>query len=1663
MQRQIQREGGAAARLARRVDLAAEQPRDLPADRQAEAGAAVLAARGAVGLLERLEDHPHLAGGDADAGVGHGERDQVGVGVPQRTGLQELLPDGVGHVVAGEPDDQFDRSGVGELHRVGQQVAQHLQEALFVRVQRRGQLRRHAYGEVESLLCGQRAESGLYVVHELDERDARRADVHLARLDLRQVEDVVDELEQVRARAVDRLGELHLLGREVRVGVVGEQLGQDQQGVERRTQLVRHVREELGLVAHRDRELFGALLEDLAGLFDLGVLDLDVAVLLGEQRGLVLQFGVGLLQRLLPVLQLLGALAQLLGQFLRLLEQDLRLGVDADGVDASLDHLGDLAEEVLLDLRERLEGRQLDDPEHLAFEEHRQHDDLRRGRLAEPGGDPQIAGRGVLHEDGAPLLGGRSDQRLTGPERRRHGTHRIAVAAQHAQLVRVLVTGQVLRVVGGHGQEERAVLCRDDRRQLTHDQRGDVLQVAAALHQAGDPRQVALEPVLFLVGEGGVAEVRDHRVDVVLEDLDLARRVHVDLQVQVAARHRGGDGRDRAHLPGEVPGHLVHGLRQVAPGAVDVPHPRLAAQLALGAHLAGDPGDLLGERRQLVDHRVDGGLELKDLAARVDVDLLGEVALGDGRGDHRDVAHLTGQVGRHPVHGLGEVLPRTGHSRDAGLASEDAVRTHLTGHLRDLVGERTQRLHHGVEGVRELRDLAARLDRHRLREVAVGDGRGDLRDVPHLHGQVVGHQVDVVAEVLPDARDADHPRLTAQLALRAHLTGHPRDLLRERRQLVDHGVHRRDELENLALRVDGDLLGQVAHGHGRGDLGDVAHLEGEVVRHAVHGLRQVLPRTRHALHLGLSAEDAVRTHLAGHPRHLLGEGRELVHHRVEGVLQLQDLAPGVHVDLLRQVTARHRGRDLRDVAHLRGEVAGHAVHGVREVAPHTGHAGHLRLPAQPALRAHLARHARHLVGERGKLVDHRVDGVLQLQDLAARVHVDLLRQVTARHRRRHLGDLTHLRSQVPRHEVDGVRELLPRTADTVHARLAAEAPLRAHVPRHPRDLVGERRQLVHHGVHGVLQLKHLSGDVDRDLLGEVAVRHRRRHLRDVAHLTGEVAEGGVHRVGEVLPRARGARHLRLPAELALDADLPRHPRHFGTEGGKLVHHRVDGVLQLQHLARDIDGDLLRQVAVRHRRGHLRDVAHLSRQVPEDRVDGVGQILPSARGTRHIGLPAELPLGTDLVGDARHLVRERTQRLRHLVDGLGELGHLAARAHPHLLRQIAVRDGRRDLGDAPHLRGQVARHQVDRIGEVLPHTRDARHLRLPAELALRADLPGDPGHLGGERGELVHHRVDGVLQLQHLAGHMHGDLARQITLRDRGRHQGDVPHLRRQPVRHRVDRIREVLPRTGHTSQPGLPAQLALRAHLAGHPRDLVGERRELVHEVVDRAPHLQELATQRMAVALVHLRAQLHTLLQVALRDRGKDTADLGDGPYEILHQRVGGVDRRRPGALHGPALQALCELSLTPDGAPHPRQLTGEMEVTVGDLIEDGSDLRHHIVAGHRETLAEIAVPHRHQSGKQPVQGRGVHRGRRPVARLALTVQGPSVFRARLSGPRRSARLHCVPPARVDRTAGGSFWSPSSVSPWPNQAITVRQLRTPSAHPPGGKTGDRHQHGRRR
>ena len=157
--------------------------------------------------------------------------------------------------------------------------------------------------ELEALLLRERPERALDVVADVAERDVAGVHVHLPGLDLREVEDVVDQLEEIGAGLVDRPGELDLLVGQVLLGVLREQLREDEQRVERRAQLVAHVREELALVLRRERELLRALLQRCARELDLAVLDLDAAVLLLEQLRLLLELLVRLLQLFLLRLQ----------------------------------------------------------------------------------------------------------------------------------------------------------------------------------------------------------------------------------------------------------------------------------------------------------------------------------------------------------------------------------------------------------------------------------------------------------------------------------------------------------------------------------------------------------------------------------------------------------------------------------------------------------------------------------------------------------------------------------------------------------------------------------------------------------------------------------------------------------------------------------------------------------------------------------------------------------------------------------------------------------------------------------------------------------------------------------------------------------------------------------------------------------------------------------------------------------------------------------------------------------------------------------------------------------------------------------------------------------------------------------------------------------------
>ena len=226
----------------------------------------------------------------------------------------------------------------------------------------------------------------------------------------------------------------------------------------------------------------------------------------------------------------------------------------------------------------------------------------------------------------------------------------------------------------------------------------------------------------------------------------------------------------------------------------------------------------------------------------------------------------------------------------------------------------------------------------------------------------------------------------------------------------------------------------------------------------------------------------------------------------------------------------------------------------------------------------------------------------------------------------------------------------------------------------------------------------------------------------------------------------------------------------------------------------------------------------------------------------------MPFRADLARDASHFRREAVELIDHRVDGVLELEDFAFHVDGDLLRQVALGDGGRHLGDVADLAGQIVGHQVHVVGEVLPRAGDAFHARLAAELAFGADLAGHARHFGREAVELVDHRVDGVLELEDFALHLDGDLLGQVAARDGGGHFGDVAHLARQVGRHRVHVVGKVLPGAGDALHPRLAAELAFGADFAGHAGHFGGEAVELIDHRVHDLADAQEFAAQRAPV-----------------------------------------------------------------------------------------------------------------------------------------------------------------------------------------------------------------------
>ncbi len=215
------------------LDRAAHQLDQLLGNGQAQAGAAVAPRHARVGLHKGAEQPGQHFLRDADAGVAHHELElDLGAG---RIGA--VLADGAADV-------DHDLAVLGELDGVGHQVGEDLPQTQRVAVDDGRQAGLLAEAELKAFLVRSGGHQLQRVFDEGAQHEVAGGQFELARFDLGEVQDVVDDLQQALAGPVDRLSETPLLV--VQRGAE-QQLRHAQDAVHRRADLMAHVGHELAL------------------------------------------------------------------------------------------------------------------------------------------------------------------------------------------------------------------------------------------------------------------------------------------------------------------------------------------------------------------------------------------------------------------------------------------------------------------------------------------------------------------------------------------------------------------------------------------------------------------------------------------------------------------------------------------------------------------------------------------------------------------------------------------------------------------------------------------------------------------------------------------------------------------------------------------------------------------------------------------------------------------------------------------------------------------------------------------------------------------------------------------------------------------------------------------------------------------------------------------------------------------------------------------------------------------------------------------------------------------------------------------------------------------------------------------------------------------------
>src|SRR5689334_23862835 len=185
MIRQVKGECASLARSALEFDLSTQELRYFSRDRKSQPCPSVFSACGGVRLLEGLEDNLVLGWRDSDSRVSDRERDY-------------LLGPTQNFMVARPPMSRHSNVKLyaalgGELESIGEKIPQNLLHALGIAFEGSREVDIRLDLEIQLLRERHGPEARLNLVLNVPEADSGHVHRHRSRLDLREVEDIVDE------------------------------------------------------------------------------------------------------------------------------------------------------------------------------------------------------------------------------------------------------------------------------------------------------------------------------------------------------------------------------------------------------------------------------------------------------------------------------------------------------------------------------------------------------------------------------------------------------------------------------------------------------------------------------------------------------------------------------------------------------------------------------------------------------------------------------------------------------------------------------------------------------------------------------------------------------------------------------------------------------------------------------------------------------------------------------------------------------------------------------------------------------------------------------------------------------------------------------------------------------------------------------------------------------------------------------------------------------------------------------------------------------------------------------------------------------------------------------------------------------------------------------